>query len=192
AGSVDLGFRRAGVEVGGHASSPCAAATVKWFHAAELFDTVEITNAGPEGFVVTALHLEKSGFGSFGSGCSGAGGVPRVTAIGEGRPRIGRPFEVEAQHLPPNGGVCLLAFGFSKTMLHPSTPLPFDLGVLGAPGCRILIDLAVVLRATHTGDSARFSVDLPPGGDCLGETFYVQALSLDPSANALGIATSPG
>jgi hypothetical protein len=69
--------------------------------------------------------------------------------------------------------------------------LPFDLGVVNAPGCFVANDVALSLSATTNAlGTASWNVSLPAATD--GVIFYTQMLVIDPAANGLGLITSNG
>jgi hypothetical protein len=73
-------------------------------------------------------------------------------------------------------------------------PLPFDLALLGAPGCAVGSDLVavqtgVVRPATWLGDQYDVFWRTPPSPALLGARFSGQVWILA-SANALGVVTS--
>lgn len=81
-------------------------------------------------------------FGTFGSGCSGSRGVPSLAALSGSVPRVGTTFQARVSNLPWTGAA-FLALGLSNTT-YTTTPLPLDLGFLGAPGCSLLTSIEEV------------------------------------------------
>ncbi|MFT4514146.1 MAG: hypothetical protein ACI91B_002854 [Planctomycetota bacterium] len=78
--------------------------------------------------------------------------------------------------------------GTSKDLWN-GVPLPFDLGLIGAPGCNLLQNALVT--ATITGyPTASWSFLIPnnPVFQCF--TFYNQAAIFDLTANGLGFSFS--
>ena len=70
--------------------------------------------------------------------------------------------------------------------------LPFDLGVIGGPGCRLYNDPLILVPLTNSSGSAQFSVVLPNAASTAGATFYTQAWAVDGAANNLGVTVSNG
>lgn len=124
-------------------------------------------------------------FTTFGSGCPGSRGTPTLTAQGGSLPRIGTTFTMQANNLPWSGAV-FLGLGFSDQS-YGGTPLPADLGMLGAPGCSLLTSLEALSPITNVLGAASWSLEVPaiPGGE-----FFVQVFPVDPAVNALGLTSS--
>jgi hypothetical protein len=111
--------------------------------------------------------------GTVGFGCPGFHGVPSLSALDA--PRIGETFTLNIANLDPTFNLALLVFGF--------TPLPgIDLGpVLGLPGCLVYQSADILISAPMgAGGNASWSWTSVTGA--LGNTFYGQALCLDPTA----------
>lgn len=126
-------------------------------------------------------------FGTFGSGCSGSRGVPSLAALSGSVPRVGTTFQARVSNLPWTGAA-FLALGLSNTT-YTTTPLPLDLGFLGAPGCSLLTSIEEVQPLVNVLGTATWSFPVPP---LAGLPFYTQVLPLDPSANLLGFSASNG
>jgi Galactose oxidase, central domain len=123
---------------------------------------------------------------AFGSGCKGSNGsVPGMTGT---VPWIGESFSISVTGLP-NSGSAFFYIGLSKTTWG-AISLPFDLGVLGAAGCKLYTDPLLTVGLTNTGGSAGFSATLPNVASTAGATFYTQAWAPDSAANNLGLTVS--
>lgn len=120
----------------------------------------------------------------FGSGCSGSRGTVGLSLFGGG-PAIGSPFTVQVNNLPLVGPT-FMALGFSNTS-YGASPLPFDLGPIGAPGCPMLISPDQLYAIPNVLGVSIWSITVP---NLPGVQFYNQAFCLDPSANSLGISVS--
>ena len=71
--------------------------------------------------------------------------------------------------------------------------IPFSLTPLGAAGCTLNTDPALIAAAAaSTSGEARVTGQLPRLPVLVGVWFRFQALALDPGANALGMALSAG
>lgn len=104
-------------------------------------------------------------------------------------PQIGNQFPVTVSQARPNSAALLL-FGVSNRTWG-SLSLPFDLGVIGAPGCPVLASGELALSvATRTDGRGTITLDIPNNIYMLGGRFYNQYLVVDPPANALGLAVS--
>jgi len=117
--------------------------------------------------------------GTFGAGCNGTFGPPALAAVDA--PRLGLPYVVNATNLHPSFSSGLLFFGFGQIT-------PFDLGIVGMPSCLAHTGLTVVLGVAGSGGTASWT--WPTVSGAIGDTFFGQMLSLDPSATALGYTIS--
>lgn len=107
-------------------------------------------------------------------------------------PQIGDSFRVRVRQAKAST-LAAMVLGWSNTS-SGGNPLPVDLGVLGAPGCQILVDPLVItpLTTTATG-TTNLQYQLPNDIYALGHSFYNQAWILDAAANPLGlVATNAG
>ncbi|MBL8754314.1 MAG: hypothetical protein JNK15_13515 [Planctomycetes bacterium] len=129
-------------------------------------------------------------FDAFGVGCTGSSGVPVLAAATGSRPALGTTFVTEVSNLPY--GIAVLQIGFSNTLTSTNVPLPLDLTILGMPGCNLLVDPLAAFVLSGPGSTASWSWALPGGQSLFGATFFAQAFSLDPAANAFGFAASNG
>lgn len=68
-------------------------------------------------------------------------------------------------------------------------PLPFDLGIAGAPGCTLLASIDDIQAMTNVLGTAVWSLAVPT---LPGARFCVQAVAFEPAANALGVVLSNG
>ncbi len=76
-----------------------------------------------------------------------------------------------------------------------SIPLPFDMGTIGAPGCQIVNDPAVVIPGvTGSFPTGFMGVVFPTPNDpsIVGGTIYTQFVFVEAGANAIGLFTSAG
>ncbi len=106
-------------------------------------------------------------------------------------PRINR-WMVITLSLAPQSSRALLLFGGSNTVWAGGV-LPFDMGPMGALGCKLLVSPDVVLtRTTTTFGLASAIVQVPNQAGLLGVKFFNQWVVNDTGANQLGIVVSPG
>ena len=115
----------------------------------------------------------------YGDACPGTVGTLAINA-GRG-PVFGERLMLTASGMP-NGAPVALFVGFSKR--DPG----LDLGVIGMPGCSLYNSADVVLPMRYSGGPPATSLPLP--FPCF--SLFVQAVALDPGANALGVVTSGG
>ena len=125
-------------------------------------------------------------FTPYGTGCVGSRGIPSLTSQGTSTPRIGTTFTAQINGLPWTGPAFLFV-GLSDTS-YGGTPLPFNLNILGAPGCNLLTSCEQIHLLTNVLGSAQWSFQVPP---VPGASFYTQVFPLD-SVNALGLTASNG
>ncbi len=161
--------------------------------------------AGPDGNVLVgggwnstqAEHEDLLRIGSawpasvrtFGTGCAGSAGVPRLFADPWRSPWIGDGFELRCDDLPPGAAAALWVLGLSNTQ-DSFGPLPRDLAWAGAPGClqRVAADLAWIAPA-FAGLST-WAVGVPDAPALVGLQLHLQTLSLDQAANPGGFVLS--
>ena len=80
----------------------------------------------------------------------------------------------------------LLLFGLSNTN-SSGLPLPFDLGIAGAPGCSLLASIDDIQATNNVLGTAVWSLAVPT---LPGASFYVQSVAFEASANSLGVVLS--
>jgi hypothetical protein len=137
----------------------------------------------------TAWQDLAGSFVPFGHGCSGVLGEPVLAAAPGSLPTVGQPFTVQLTNVPIP--VAFFAAGLSNTA-SGGVPLPVDLGLLGMPGCPLLVD-PMFLDLDVSGTAAVSHVyQLPNQSNLVGLLFYVQGFPIDGSANTMGIIASNG
>jgi hypothetical protein len=114
--------------------------------------------------------------------------VPSLTTSGS--PVIGQSMDIILGSARANT-VALCPVGSSDT-LWAALPLPFDMTVIGAPGCflRASLDGLIVGVATDAQGSAKFTLPIPNLAGLLGVQFYNQYTVFDGPANAIGLVTT--
>ncbi len=106
-------------------------------------------------------------------------------------PQIGGQFSVKLSQATA-ATIALLEHGGSNTSWN-GTPLPFDLGLFGAPGCDLLTSADVlVTRTVNAQGKASFQYNVPLSLPLIGQHLYNQWAVWDPMANAFGLAFSNG
>ena len=97
----------------------------------------------------------------------------------------------------PKVGPALLFVGASKTRFG-AFPLPIDLGILGATGCKLYVSneiVAATLMQSYAGypiGEARIDLPLPVLPQIMGLPLHSQWLFFTPGRNRLGLSTSNG
>jgi hypothetical protein len=134
--------------------------------------------------------MRRQGFAlQYGTGCAGqAGEIAARTFV---PPTIGVPYSIAVRRLaagPPLPSWVLL--GWSREISGAGVPLPVDLGSFGMPGCSLLVSPD---RVAYAGPSEHsFFVNIPNAQMLVGSVFHAQCFAADPTANRLGMASSPG
>ena len=126
---------------------------------------------------------------TFGSGCLGSGGVPRLQS--GSAPWIGSVMDLAIDSLPPGNSPCLLYLGLSR-VLWRGLLLPIDLGPAGAPGCFLRTQPLFGVGLAAAAGEASLQLSVPSDPALVGSALYLQAISLDPIANGLGLTSSNG
>jgi formylglycine-generating enzyme required for sulfatase activity len=136
--------------------------------------------------------LAQASYSTYRQSCPGSVATPVLSA---GAPVVGVDWTLTVTGLGPSA-VGSLVFGLRDDSLG-STPLPLDLGALGAPGCYLNVNsdpgagaMAVSLVADPAG-RVDWSLRMPNLAGALGFTFHNQYVSLEaPSGRALPITTT--
>lgn len=123
------------------------------------------------------------------AGC-GAGG--RVLKADSATTQVlwGRPLALRVFDAPPQAATVLFLGSIESGQWNGLT-IPFDLGVVGAPGCSLSID--VILQRGALADATGVAIHpftLPDVPGLQGEWIRFQGVALDNQANPLGIVTS--
>jgi hypothetical protein len=127
---------------------------------------------------------------SFGAGCAGSAGGPALGFTQE--PYIGMPLEIRMGNLPSSTfATPFLFLGASHTLWSGGT-LPFDLSVLGAAGCSLLVSPDMLFGLQNVHGSATLTAMLPGSPSLVGATAYAQGFVFDAGTNALGAVVSNG
>jgi hypothetical protein len=125
----------------------------------------------------------------FGAGCAGSNGTPALGPVPGSAPWLGDTWSVRVDGTVPLQPVAML-LGTSRTTWFGLLPLPLELGFLGMPGCRALVQADLVFPLANFGTYAPWSINICTCPEVVGGVFYHQALVFDPQANAFGATTS--
>jgi hypothetical protein len=126
-------------------------------------------------------------FNAVGSGCQGSNGTPYM--FSPVLPWVGDSLPIIVANLPPNAPAIML-FGSSNSSWG-GLPLPANLATFGAPGCTIYASGDILQPVTNYNGTAYHVLNLPPSL-VPGANFYLQGVTIDPAANALGVTVSNG
>jgi len=131
---------------------------------------------------IIAFSGAPSGVDVFDTGCPGSSGaMPRIAAWPSVSP--GGSCAVNLSQAAVNASALLL-IGSSNTSWH-AAPLPFSLGTLGMPQCKLLVSPDFVFSASASGSGpgkghASVTLALPGDPGLIGATFYAQWYVVDP------------
>jgi len=148
---------------------------------------VGIVPSGPALGWVTIYSGAPIGVTRFGSACPGSGGpAPAIGATGI--PVVGSTFEV---HLSGalGGTTAGLIVGASKTDWW-GVPLPWNLALLGMPGCELLVSVDFIAFASTSGSgpgtgSATLGFTIPALPSLVGTNVHAQWYVVDPGPTLL-------
>ncbi|MBI5851750.1 MAG: hypothetical protein HZB39_12100 [Planctomycetes bacterium] len=139
------------------------------------------------------FNLSQARYDNYGQGCSGTNQqVPQLDTVDDSLPWIGESWWLELRNLPATFHVPFGLIGTSRTTAN-GLPLPFNLGVIGMPGCLMLMsgDLGAAIIPSVQG-RPEWTFSIPLDQQLVGANVFVQALVLNPGANDLGVIVSNG
>ncbi|MEY2981819.1 MAG: hypothetical protein RL562_2046 [Planctomycetota bacterium] len=115
-----------------------------------------------------------------GSGCSGAGAEPTLSAAAP--PRFGQTLQIDVGSLVP-GSASFVFLGLSDTSWNgPALPVPVSLFFPSAnPSCQILVSPDLPLPGVRTGSVSTSSLPIPTTPSLGGAQFYFQAWQFEPT-----------
>ncbi|MFN3239955.1 MAG: hypothetical protein ACE37K_00410 [Planctomycetota bacterium] len=122
-------------------------------------------------------------FSLYGAACDLANGTPGLTGT---TPNIGTTLNLDANNLGTSIGA-VWVLGLSDQVFN-GLPLPFDLALIGLPGCGLLASADLIDVSLATGGVASYSVPLPAQVSLVGQSVYCQGLAftIGPGAVFLG------
>jgi hypothetical protein len=133
--------------------------------------------------------LDLCSTGTYGTACKGSSGTPSLSF--GALPRVGKPFSIELSSARATTAT-LFFLGGSNTSWG-AIPLPFDLKLLGAPGCSLYSSLdASFGLATDAKGAAAVQFSLPNTPGLANSTVYTQFLIVDPGANNGNLVMTEG
>ncbi len=130
----------------------------------------------------------------FGTSCSGTKGFKPVIGMPKNA-AIGTSFQTEVHNIPPATATVGILGLSNRTW--GAIPLPLPLTGAGATGCSLSVSMDVLQPAVTTGAGAGGGVgkhtwSLPNVAAFRGINLFFQAMTIDKSANALGLTFSEG
>ncbi len=102
------------------------------------------------------------------------------------RPVMGTTFNWVTNNVPATSFVGILGLGFSSIVP------PFDLALLGAPGCFQHVGVSATTAFLPTSGSGSVPTTIPNSPALAGVRVFGQSIAVDPTINALGAITSNG
>ena len=122
-------------------------------------------------------------FTTLGTGCRGPSGTPKMVAVKNSTPIIGKQFQVSLTSLPNavyNSAIGVV--GISKTRWN-GKPLPMDLTPMGITGCNMYVSPDHMEPVLNVGGSATWTMKVPNVAGIVGSMVYLQAWVIDGHAN---------
>lgn len=126
-------------------------------------------------------------YNSIGPGCPNPVGTSAL--LSATLPRLGQTMIVNVTNVPAQLGLMITGTSGSSSTLGP---LPFDLSVVGMPGCFLRSSLDLTDALFTFGSTASWSLGIPNQTGILGLNFWQQAFVFSPGLNAFGGAMSNG
>jgi hypothetical protein len=149
------------------------------------------TSAGVDGYGIKLGFLMNDGnFVMHNGSCPGSSTQkPVIGALPGTWPQAGHNFDVTLANGPANL-FATLVLGTSTTS-YASLPLPLDMGLVGAPGCKFWNSWELLMPIVITDPAGASTFTLPiPAGSWTGVRLYGSWLCFDPTANAFGFVPS--
>lgn len=113
-----------------------------------------------------------------------------TTVTGSEAPMLGNTFSRDLRSCPP-AAMFIHMIGFSNTLAGGVTPLPFDMSVVGAPGCTINVDpVILIVGVTDATGAANLLTTIPSSMVFRGFVWYDQCIVNNPAANPFGVQIS--
>lgn len=118
---------------------------------------------------------------SYGAGCAGSVGVPRLAAQAASQPLLGQRLVLEVGNLPDTPQTLVAGLFDTQRASAGGAPLPLDLGPVGLSGCALWTGAQSVelLARDPVHDCAVWPVDIPARPVLLGVSLFFQALVLE-------------
>jgi hypothetical protein len=124
-----------------------------------------------------------------GSGCSGSAGEPSLRLTQNWtRAWLGQILSIDLTNLPA-ASTGFVALGCSNTNAG-AIPLPHSLTPYGMPGCFARVSTDDIRVVTGNNGTATLTMPVPMSSALIGVVLYQQGFSIDPAANAAGLAAS--
>ena len=139
-------------------------------------------------FVASAANVQPASTNA----CPGSNTLRPLLGFASGEaPVLGSTFVSRVDRTLPNTIIVPMLGLSNTTAFGGAISLPFDLGLIGAPGCFVRVDpLVTIAVLADANGTAFFDFPLVPNLAARGFTVYAQALCLDPPLNAAGLSVS--
>lgn len=126
----------------------------------------------------------KAEYTTYGVACPGSNGSVTLSGVPSARPVLGTTMQAKAINLPVPAPVVIMMMGVQDQV--PG----IDLTAIGAPGCRVDVQILALEFLTAAAGQATWSFAIPNNPVWLGQSIYHQVVTSDPPANPFGITTS--
>lgn len=166
-------------------------ATISRAYALNWATTQSTTAVGVDGYGIKLGFLFNDGnFVTHDGRCAGStGSVPAIGGTPGAWPQAGQSFVVSLADALPNS-LAVLTLGLDGQS-YGGAPIPLDLGLLGAPGCRFWHSPDLLLPAVLTDSTGAAPYTLVfPGSTPFGLRLFGTWLNLDLAANQFGLVPS--
>lgn len=138
-------------------------------------------------YTVTAAQTTGT-FSRFGTACATQVGEANITSS---TPRINQTWTLTVDNMPTDAEAVAVVIGFSKESWN-GLPLPFDLGLVGLPGCNLLVSADTINLAPAIAGTGSFGVPIPNNATFVGFVLYAQGLVLDLDVPTFFTGTTKG
>jgi 3',5'-cyclic AMP phosphodiesterase CpdA len=111
---------------------------------------------------------------TFGAGCAGSLGIPRLAT--NSQPSTGATLTVEVANLPTSSGLMITGFS-NRTIANGTLSLPLSLATAGFPGCSLLVDPIAITPIFGSNARAIWQIAIPAASSLLGLQMHNQVMA---------------